>query len=112
VRAVLQPADVMEVAGVIPPERIAHLLQSVKGTPFRTLQSAAQEMIYSAYPVDAVLAQFSSAVLRDVSIGDGAKAKIAVRIAEAEHKLIDGADELLQLLDVMSFTAQAIAANA
>jgi len=110
--AVLQPADVREVAGVIPPERIAALLTAVKGSPFRALQSAAQEMIYSAFPVDGVLTQLSAALLQDASVADGAKAKCVVRIAEAEHKLIDGADELLQLMDVLSFISQAIAANA
>ncbi len=107
----LRPEDVMEVAGVIPPERIAGLLASTKGSSFRTLQSAAQEMIYSAYPVDAILAHLLPAILSDETIGDAAKAKIAVRLAEAEHKLVQGADELLQLIDVCSFIAQSIAAN-
>jgi DNA polymerase III delta prime subunit len=107
----LRPEDVMEVAGVIPPERIAGLLASTKGSSFRTLQSAAQEMIYSAYPVDAILAHLLPVILSDATIGDAAKAKIAVRLAEAEHKLVQGADELLQLIDVCSFIAQSIAAN-
>jgi len=101
----------MEVAGVIPPERITALVASTKGSSFRALQAAAQEMIYAAYPVDAILAQLLPVILRDETIGDAAKAKIAVRLAEAEHKLVQGADELLQLMDVCSFIAQSIATN-
>ena len=106
----LSPGDVMEVAGVIPPERITELLASAKGSTFRHLQQSCREMIYSAYPVDAILAQLLPAIMRDSTIGDVAKAKICVRIAENEHRLIEGADEYLQLLDVMSFAAQTMAA--
>lgn len=107
----LSAADVMEVAGVIPPERISELLASAKGTTFRHLQQACREMIFSAYPVDAILAQLMPAIMRDATIGDVAKAKICVRIAENEHRLIEGADEYLQLMDVMSFAAQTMAAS-
>ena len=107
----LTPADVMEVAGVIPPHRIAALLLAAKGSTFRHLQAAAQEMIYSAYPVDQILMQMLPCVMDDATIADVAKAKICVRLAENEHKLIEGADEYLQLMDALSFIAQTIATN-
>lgn len=106
--AALTPEDVMEVAGVIPPARIAGLLAATKTNAFRHLQTAAQETVYSGFPVDAVLHQLLESVMRDLTIGDVAKAKICVRLAESEHKLIEGADEYLQLLDVLSFMAQTI----
>ena len=96
---------------VIPPERIVALVSACKGGTFRHIQSAAQEMIFSAYPVDQILAQLLTVVMADDTIGDVAKAKVAVRLAENEHKLIEGADEYLQLLDVLSYTAQSITAT-
>jgi replication factor C subunit 2/4 len=93
---------------VIPPSRIADLLVATKSNAFRHIQSAAQEMVYAGYPVDAILQQFLMVVMADETIGDVAKAKISVRLAENEHKLIEGADEYLQLLDVLSFTSQTI----
>lgn len=94
---------------VIPPSRISGLLVACKSNSFRPLQTAAQEMIFSGFPVDAILQQFLSSIMEDETIGDVAKAKIAVRIAENEHKLIEAADEYLQLLDVLAFTARMIA---
>ncbi len=39
---------------------------------------------------------------------DQQKAQICIRVAEADKKLIDGADEMLQLLDVMSFASTVV----
>jgi hypothetical protein len=36
---------------------------------------------------------------------------LRARLAENEHKLIEGADEYLLLLDVLSFTSRTIAAT-
>lgn len=65
-------------------------------------------MIYSGYSVDSILSQLSPVILNDPSISDLAKSKIFVRIGESEHKLIQGADQLLQLLDVAAFIARTI----
>jgi len=105
------PLSVLSPVQVIPPDRIVGLVTACKGGTFRHIQSGAQEMIYSAYPVDQILAQLLAVIMADDTIGDGAKAKIAVRLAEAEHKLVEGADEYLQLLDVLSYTAQSITAT-
>jgi hypothetical protein len=71
--------------------------------------------------------QFQSAVIKDDDFTNDQKAKIAIRIAEADKKLVDGASEHLQvisatfacvdralffvspqLLDVLSVTSTAI----
>lgn len=96
---------------VIPPERIVALVTACKSSTFRHIQSAAQEMIYSAYPVDQILAQLLTVFMADDTIDDVAKAKVAVRLAENDHKLIQGADEYLQLLDALSYAAQSITAT-
>lgn len=80
-------------------------------------QSACEEVIYQGYPVDAVLAkvvllslllrivpestgvwqQLQPALTADGSISDAAKSLCLIRMAEADKKLLDGADELLQV---------------
>lgn len=107
----LRAEDVMEVAGVIPPARITALLTACKSGTFRNIQTAAQEIIYDGFPVDQIFNQLSSVVMEDVTIGDVAKGKVCCRLADNDHKLIEGADEYLQLLDALSFTAQAITTN-
>ena len=47
-----------------------------------------------------VLQRLHAETVDAADIADDKKAAICVKIAEAEHKLVDGADDLLQLLDV------------
>ena len=44
--------------------------------------------------------QLLNAILADISLRDGHKARIAMRLAECDKKLIDGADEHLQVYDL------------
>ena len=52
------------------------------------------------YPAATVLQRLHTETVDAADIADDKKAAICVKIAEAEHKLVDGADDLLQLLDV------------
>ena len=56
----------------------------------------------SAAQAQEILLQLQAAVLADSALGDAAKGAILGRLAEADKKLVDGADEFLQLLDVAS----------
>ncbi|RYG54699.1 hypothetical protein EON66_06785 [archaeon] len=49
--------------------------------------------------------QLNDAVIRDAELRSGAKAAICERIAAADKWLVDGADEELQLTDII-LTAQ------
>jgi len=104
----LTPADVMEVAGIIPTDRLVDILRAAKCGSFRPVQTCAQELIYSAYPASAILNQLLPILLEDESITDGQKATITRKMADADHKLSEGADEYLQILDVIACIAQTI----
>lgn len=66
------------------------------GPPRRALQ--AQE----------ILLQLQGALLEDASVADSAKGRVLLRLAEADKKLVDGADEFLQLLDVTAHAQQVL----
>lgn len=51
-----------------------------------------------------ILLQLQAALLEDGALSDSAKGRVLGRLAEADKKLVDGADEFLQLLDVASHT--------
>ena len=61
------------------------------------------------FPALQLLVQLSDALMEDAAVADSAKARIAVRLAEADKALADGADESLQLLDCASCAMRAIA---
>jgi len=104
----LSKANVIEVAGVVPTPVIEGLISSCKQNSFRHIQMAAQETVACAFPVDQVLQQLQPAIIASADISDAHKSLIVIRIAEADKKLIDGADEYLQLLDVLSYMATTI----
>lgn len=104
----LAPEHVVEIAGVVPSNVVVHLLRACKANSFKAVQDAGTDAVAEGFPVDQIFAQLQSAVVDDDSITDTQKALICIRIAEADHKLWDGADEYLQLMDVMSYIATTI----
>lgn len=50
-----------------------------------------------------LLLQLHAAVVQASDITNTVKSELCIRIAEAEFKLCEGADEQLQLLDVLAF---------
>jgi len=105
----IEASHVTEVAGTLPQQVITKLLQSTKTGVFTQVQQAVQDIIYDAYPADAILQKLLPTVLNDTSISDVNKGMIAIRIAECDARLIDGGDEYLQLLDVMGYITKIIA---
>lgn len=61
-----------------------------------------ENILMSGYPVLTILKQLSDDVLVNAKLSDSQKAKLCLRIAEADKKLVDGASEHFQLLDVAS----------
>jgi len=104
----LTPQHVVEVAGLVPDAVVSDLLSACKSNSFDALDAAASECVLSGYPVNQVFAQLLPFIVRDPTIRDVAKSRIAIRIADSDKKLVDGADEQLQLTDVMSFIATTI----
>lgn len=57
----------------------------------------------AGYPVLTVLKQLSADVLANTKLSDVQQAKTCLRIAQVDKKLVDGASEHFQLLDVASY---------
>lgn len=93
---------------MVPRPVIVHLMQACKSNSFKHLQEAAAEIIAQGYPLDQVLLQLQPQLVADESISDLAKGQISIRMAEIDKCLLDGADEHLQLLDLMSYIAKQI----
>jgi len=104
----LTAENVHEVSGVIPTKVVTDLLAACKSNSFHNIEEAAQEIVLAGYPVDQLLKQLQPAVVEDGEISDTHKSKICINLAEADKKLVDGADEYLQLIAVLSFISTTI----
>ncbi|KAJ2488387.1 Subunit of heteropentameric Replication factor C (RF-C) [Coemansia sp. RSA 2050] len=92
---------VAELAGVVPAAVIESLRVAWSSADSGALRTVVDELIYSGYPASQVLAQLHDRAMEDQQLGSLQKAKIALVMAAVDKALSDGADEQLQLLDMM-----------
>jgi len=98
----VRPENVVEISGTVPEkdfERLMLACRSPDGT-FAAVRAAAQGIQASGYSTLVTLERISGAVVADTQLSNAQKAAVCERVAQAEKKLADGADEELQLLDV------------
>ncbi|GAB5356557.1 hypothetical protein AAMO2058_000300200 [Amorphochlora amoebiformis] len=94
--------DILEVAGVVPTEVPRQIVQACKSKSFSAFGKEADAVVGQGYPVLDLLPGLMKAVIEDEMFSDLQTSRICITIADAEKKLIDGADEWLQLLNVLS----------
>ncbi|PIA18920.1 P-loop containing nucleoside triphosphate hydrolase protein [Coemansia reversa NRRL 1564] len=102
----LDEAMVVELVGVIPSPVIEGLRACWIGTDSARIQEAVDELIYCGYPATRVLSQLHDLAMEDQQLNSLQKAKIAMSMALTDKALCDGADEKLQLLDMMMQASQ------
>ena len=108
----LTAAHVHEVAGQVPETVVRTVWTACGSGRVDVLEATAKSVIRQGYPVDQVLAKMLPIVIGAGEVSEIGRAQVCTRMAEADKKLIEGADELLQLMDVMSIAASAIEAKA
>ena len=97
----VRPENVVEISGAVPDKDFERLMAACRaeGT-FAAVRAAAQGIQAAGYSTLGTLERVSGAVVADAALGNEQKAVVCERVAQAEKKLADGADEELQLLDV------------
>jgi len=104
----LRAEHINEVAGKIPDDAVDYLLKACKTKSFAQIENATKDIAAEGYPLDQILAQLQPLIADDESMTNIHKSKICIRIAECDLKLVENADEYLQLLDVLSFISTTI----
>lgn len=100
-------ANIIEISGHLPTADAVKILDTVKNGSFDTVRRSAQGVILSGYGINTVLEKLMDVYVADPEISPLAKARTCEKIAQAEKKLADGADEELQLLDVLELAHRA-----
>ncbi|KAK3029177.1 hypothetical protein RJ639_038729 [Escallonia herrerae] len=106
--------DLISVSGVIPQEVVQALFSGCRSGNFDLADKEVKNVIADGYPVSQMLSQLFDIVVEADDISDEQKARICKKLGEADkvtiltQRLVDGADEYLQLLDVASNTMRAL----
>eukprot|EP01083_Nonionella_stella_P154025 495729_1 len=95
--------DVYTVAVRIPHDVITdHIIKACLSTSFNAINDTVHYIIAEGYPVALILPKLLDFIMEDEKLFKNmAKAQIAMKLAEADKKLVDGASEFLQLMDVL-----------
>ena len=100
----------MDVAGTIPKDVAESLVENCKMAPFQKVQECVENILADGFPAQEILLKVQSLILTDTSIGENARAKILIKLAEADKELVDGSDEYLQILSLASYIQQTLTA--
>ena len=104
----IDEAVIYELAGLPPDEVIETLYQSLLLNSFDKMQSAVRNVIAEGYSVQTLLQKLLEKFIETDDLDELGRAKLAIRIAEAEDRMNDGADEYLQLMTVCGLALQCI----
>jgi replication factor C subunit 2/4 len=107
-RIVIDEAAIYELAGLPPDQVIETLYQSLLSNSFDTMQTAVQNVIADGFSVQTLLQKLLEKFVETNDLDELGRAKLAIRIAEAEDRMNDGADEYLQLMTVCGLAIQCL----
>lgn len=114
----LTAENVEEIYGIPPQKTIQKLLQGLKGSTYSSMENAVLEIVNEGYPATTILsALFNELVMGDAVenekkrgyFDDADRAAFSVKMAEVDKCLVDGADDVLQLLSLCSFAFKCLA---
>ncbi|KAF1814093.1 P-loop containing nucleoside triphosphate hydrolase protein [Eremomyces bilateralis CBS 781.70] len=95
---------VEEIAGIIPGQTIESLLNAMRPMPkkqaYDSIATVVQDLISDGWSASQLLNQMYEKVLFDERIADIQKQTIAIVFSETDKRLVDGADEHLEVLDL------------
>ncbi|QKF93741.1 replication factor C small subunit [Fadolivirus algeromassiliense] len=94
--------DVYEVANMVPIDKLKNIINvSIANTTnVMNIKNQTFEFISNGYPLNLLLNQLTGLIVNDHNLTDKMKSIICLHIANTEKRLIDGADEYLQLLSI------------
>jgi replication factor C subunit 2/4 len=95
--------NVLEMANMIPTNilnNIVGICINNKNTKTEDIRNKVNELIMAGFPVNVLLSQLIDSIIANEKLTDKMKSMICYHIALTEKRLVDGADEYLQLLSV------------
>ena len=103
---VMDESAIAELAGLSPAPVADELYKALQSNLFDTMKQAVDEVCAGGYSAQTLLGCLLQRFIQSPDLDELGRAKLAIRIAEAEHHMIDGADEYLQLMTVCGLALQ------
>jgi replication factor C subunit 2/4 len=96
---------VYQISGYVPYDEAKKYFKKCikKETKISDIYEIAHELKCKAYPLSSIMEQVNNFIIRNDSINDKYKSLIAIELSMTEKRLLDGADEFLQLFNLLSF---------
>jgi len=99
---------IAEMAGLPPANIVEALLKSLKSGSFNSMETEVMNVIAEGFAAQNVFTELSKAFIEMDGLDEMSKADLAIRLAEADKNLVDGADEVLQLMSVGSLALRCL----
>ncbi|KAJ5066889.1 replication factor c subunit 4 [Anaeramoeba ignava] len=91
---------IFDVSCSVPLSVVKEFIESCKASSINELVTTCQKLINSAFSIPQILLLSLKMIIEDNFLNNLQKAEICEKISEIESRLIDGADELLQLMEL------------
>ena len=98
----IEVSHIIEISGMLPDEVVKNFANVALVHNFSKLQSTVTDIIQQGYSAQQLLTQLDSEIVKSDKLSDVNKGIVLMEMGNVEKKLIDGADEYLQLLDLGS----------
>lgn len=96
-------SSVEELAGAVPYNIIRSLLDTAYTKNVSNIETLSRDVAAEGYSTGIILSQLHDVLLKEETLSSPVKYKIFMKFSEVDKRLNDGADETLQLLDLLSF---------
>ena len=105
---VITGKDITSVAGAVEEADVLTIIDLCQKNKYDDAMRVADAVLKDGFPALQLVSQLAEAIVADDGVSDSQKADIALRCAEADKALVDGADEALQLWAVVSVACLAL----
>lgn len=92
---------ISEMAGIIPEEMIQDLIDTVAANNVKQIQKKVQDLMNEGFAGENIVAQVHEAIIKNDGLTTLQKARIAQCMGTVDIDLVQGADEHLQVLNLM-----------
>lgn len=107
----LREEDFVEAAGLVPTAFFSDYLQALLGGDFVTMERATRHLVLQGFAASQVVTQLQRwAVSPQCTLHDIGRARLCLKLAETERRLLDRGDDAIQLLD-LGLTVSELAAS-
>eukprot|EP00326_Haptolina_ericina_P028149 CAMPEP_0181183644 /NCGR_PEP_ID=MMETSP1096-20121128/8535_1 /TAXON_ID=156174 ORGANISM="Chrysochromulina ericina, Strain CCMP281" /NCGR_SAMPLE_ID=MMETSP1096 /ASSEMBLY_ACC=CAM_ASM_000453 /LENGTH=324 /DNA_ID=CAMNT_0023272337 /DNA_START=18 /DNA_END=992 /DNA_ORIENTATION=- len=100
----LRPSCVLDISGAVPEDRLGLIFDTCRKNDLDRTQVLVNDFLADGYPVSQLITQMLEFMLKpETGFNSVQISKVAMQLAEVDKQLIDGADDYVQLMNLLAF---------